>query len=67
METKKSGRPRIECQKEEFEKQVARFQRGEITAAEAAAAIGVSRMTLFRRMREANKLRRAGSSPALPL
>ena len=48
----KGGRPRIDVSEALLENKLDLFLSGKITAAAAAASIGVSRMTFFRRLRE---------------
>ena len=46
-----TGRPRIEVTPDSFAEQARNFTAREVTAEQAAAALGISRRTFFRRMK----------------
>ena len=52
MQKSPGGRPALVVSPDAFAEQVKRYRAGEITAAAAAAALGMSRMTFFRRLKD---------------
>ena len=52
MQKSPGGRPALVVSPEAFAEQVNRYRAGEITAAAAAAVLGMSRMTFFRRLKD---------------
>ena len=51
MKPAKCGRPQIEVAANLFEEQVKNFRDKKVTAEQAAAALGISRITFFRRLK----------------
>ena len=54
------GRPRIEVTKNSFAKQAQDFFSRKVTAEQAAAALGISRSTFFRRLKTEQTETKAG-------
>ena len=52
MQNMRKGRPRIEVDPELFAAQTLDFREGKITAKQAASAVGISRKTFFRRLKD---------------
>jgi len=54
------GRPRIEVAPDSFAEQARNFTAREVTAEQAAAALGISRRTFYRRLKAEQTITKAG-------
>ena len=59
MNTKTRGRPPLKPEPAAFAAAVDRFRAGEITAQRAAAELGISRRSLFRKIKEQSAAEKA--------